>query len=393
MALGGIAILVAASNVAHSQYYYPYGYGNAGYGFGGWGGTVNGSVLRGMGAFAEAEGVYNYDTAAAEAIDANTVMRLNQYLYLSELEGRRRYAAHQAAVLNMDKAHYQAHQARIRDNPTEADIDSGDALNVILDQMTDPKVVSGSSSTLRLANANVSASAIREIPFRDETDAITLSLDEMTDPKNWPLPLRSDAFKPEREAYQKAVDDALAEDTNGGTLKPETIARVRRAVGDLYRKVEATIPKTQQPDHLQAMNYLKGLAGLSRMLERPNVEAVLSELEKIQNTTVGNLVSFMHAYSLRFAPATTPRQRAIYRDLYPVMVAQRDKVVGRPGDADAPPPAPVENPTAIFNGINPNHLHPRSTSANSTSPPATPTPAPANPAPAPATPAPAPGTP
>ena len=210
-----------------------------------------------------------------------------------------------------------------------------------------------------MANAPISAAAIREIPFRDETDAITLSLDQLTEPGSWPFPLRADAFKADREAYQKAVDDALAEDTDG-SIKPETVARVRRAVANLMAKVEATIPKTQQPDHLQAMNYLKGLAGLSRMLEKPNVEAVLTELEKIQNTTIGNLIAFMHTYNLRFAPPTTPKQRAVYRDLYPNMAMARDKIVGKPGEIvePTPQPRPVDDPTALFYGVDPKHLYP-----------------------------------
>jgi hypothetical protein len=183
----------------------------------------------------------------------------------------------------------------------------------------------------------------------------------LTDPNSWPFPLRADAFKAEREAYQKAVDDALAEDKEG-TIKPETVARVRNTVAALYRKVDATIPTTQQPDHLQAMNYLKGLAGLSRMLEKPNLEGVLAELEKIQNTTIGNLVAFMHAYNLRFDPATTPKQRSVYQELYPLLAAARDKMMGKPGDAitnnTPPPPPPVDNPTALFQGIDASHLNP-----------------------------------
>ena len=264
----------------------------AGYGFGGWGEHPPGEHRPGARRLRRRARASTTTTPPwPTSINEDTVVRYNQYLYNSVLEARRRYNREHAARLKMDDTHYQERTSRLRDNPTKDDIDSGDALNVILDQLTDPRVMHGSS--LRLANATSAAQAIRDIPFRDETDAITLSLDEMTDPKNWPLPLRSDAFKPEREAYQKAVDDALAEDKDG-SLKPETVARVRNAVAALYQKVNDTIPKTQQPDHLQAMNYLKGLAGLSRMLERPNVEAVLAELEKVQNTTVGNLAG-LHA--------------------------------------------------------------------------------------------------
>jgi len=328
-----------------------------------------------LGAFAEGAGVYNYDTATARSINTDTAIRLNQYIWNSELEARARWNAHQARRLNLSNDEYKARVSRIRNNPTPVDVESGETLNDILGQMTDPRITSGSA--LRMANTKIGSALVRQIPFRDETDAITLSLDEMTDPKNWPLPLQSDTFKAEREAYQKAVDDALAEDKEGGTLKPQTVARVRAAVNALFNKVEATIPKTQQPDHLQAMNYLKGLAGLSRMLERPNVEAALAELEKIDNTTVGNLVAFMHSYNLRFAPAATPKQRAAYAELYPILVSERNRIVGKPGENETPPPQaqpqPVDNPTAIFYGLDPSHLKPKPAPA----PP--PAPAPAKP--------------
>jgi len=374
----GFAFLMATGGGAQAQFYYPGGYGYTGYGFGGWGSTPQGSILRGLGAYAEEEGVYNYDTAVADSVEANTAMRLNQYLWNSELEARRRYASQQAARLNLNNSQAKAREYRLRNNPSPEDIDSGAALNLILHQLTDPKVIGGSG--LRMADAKVPASSIRGIPFRDETDAITLSLDQLTDPKSWPLPLRSDAFTPEREAYQKAIDDALAEDKEG-TLKPETVARVRNAVATLARKVEAAIPKTQQPDHLQATNYVKGLAGLSRMLERPNVEAVLAQLEKMESTNVGNLVAFMHTYNLRFGPATTPKQSAVYRELYPTMVDQRDKILGKPTDAngEAAPPPPVENPTAIFHGLDPNHLYPKPPSTSPTPAPPAADPAPAKP--------------
>jgi hypothetical protein len=378
LVLFGLALVALTGSSARSQYYYPGGYGYGGWGFGGWGGTAEGSILRGMGAYAEAAGVYNYDSAVAGSINTDSYMRLNNYLYLSELEAQRRYAAHHAAKMNLDNAHYRAYQSRLLQSPTKEDIDSGSALNALLNQLTDPRVISGSGSSLRMADAKIPAASIKEIPFRDETDAITISLDQLTDPKSWPAPLRSDDFQAEREAYQKAVDDALAEDKDGGTLKSETVAKVRNAVSNLYAKVDQTIPKTRQPDHLQAMNYLKGLAGLSKMLERPNVEAALSELEKIENTTTGNLIAFMHAYNLRFDAAKTPKQVNVYRDLYPAMIAARDKIVGKPTDANNnAAPAPVENPTAVFHGFDPNHLHPKTPASNTAPAP----PAPANPNP------------
>ncbi len=384
LTLLGLAFFASSTTAAWSQYYYPGGYGTGGYGFGGWGGTAEGTVLKGMGSYAQGEGVYNYDSAVAGSVNTESAVRLNQYLYNSELEGRVRYNRHHARRLALDTAHYQAYQSRVRDNPSQADIDDGAALNLILDHLTDPKVISGSGAALRMADAKIPAASIRQIPFLDNTDAITLSLDKLTDPKSWPAPLLSPEFTQAREAYQKAVDDALAEDEKGGSIKPETVTRVRASVSSLYAKVDETIPKTRQPDHLQATNYLKGLAGLSRMLEKPNVEGVLADLEKLKDTTFGHLLAFMHSYNLRFGPATTPKEVAVYRELYPTMLAQRDKILGKPGEnqAEPSPSAPVENPTALFHGMDEKHLYgPRNNPAPPAPapPPATPDPASPNP--------------
>src|SRR5205807_698034 len=122
----------------------------------------------------------------------------------------------------VDKSQRSAEQIaqQIRDNPSEADIDSGAGLNAILDQLSHPSILNGSS--LRMANAKIDAKLVRKIPFRDNTDAVTIALDQLTDDKSWPLPLRDPAFDAERKAYIKAVDDALAEDKEGD-LTPASI--------------------------------------------------------------------------------------------------------------------------------------------------------------------------
>ena len=73
----------------------------------------------------------------------------------------------------------------------------------------------------------------------------------------------------------------------------------------------------------------------------------------------------MHTYNLRFAAASTPKQRAIYRELHPLMMNQRDKVVGKTlnDGAEPPPAAPVDNPTAIFYGLDSTHLNPKPATA------------------------------
>ena len=354
--LAALALLAVAAPGAKAQYY-PYGQGWGGGGFGGFGGTIGGDVARGMGAFAAGAGTYNIDTAQANSINANTLMGVNQYLYLSSLEAGARERAHMArrkGLVDKAQANVQQVAEQIKTNPTEADVDSGAALNAILDQLSHPSIMQGSS--LRMANAKIDAKLIRKIPFRDYTDAITIALDQLTDEKSWPLPLRDPAFDAERKAYIKAVDDALAEDKEGD-LSEASIRRVRSAISDLSKRVGEVIPPSRKAEHLEATGYIKGLAGFSRMLEKANVEQVLAELEKLETTSAGNLIAFMHSYNLRFAPATTPGQRDAYRQLFPIMVATRDKLIGKPGETAPPDNVQPVPPTAYFQGIDEKHLH------------------------------------
>ena len=77
----------------------------------------------------------------------------------------------------------------------------------------------------------------------------------------------------------------------------------------------------------EAANYIKALVAMSRMLQKPDVDKILAELDKVKETSLGSLLAFMHAYNLRFAPAKNAAQAAIYSSLYPPMAAARDRIL------------------------------------------------------------------
>ena len=93
-----------------------------------------------MGAYAAGAGYYNQSTAVARSINADTVMRWNQYVYQSQMNANRIHAARLARDRNASIQDVDKIQKRLRDNPEPADIYSGDALNVALDEINDPRV-------------------------------------------------------------------------------------------------------------------------------------------------------------------------------------------------------------------------------------------------------------
>ena len=55
------------------------------------------------------------------------------------------------------------------------------------------------------------------------------------------------------------------------------------------------------------------------MLNDPSMKKFLAELEEGKERTVGDLITFMNAYNLRFGPATSDRQVEIYTRLVPIL--------------------------------------------------------------------------
>jgi hypothetical protein len=355
-----VSVLMLAAGEARAQYYGGYG----GWGWGGWGGagsTVEGSIAQGLGYYLQGAGSYNEETAVANSINADTIMRWNEFMFLSQQEANRREYLRRQRMAKRDADSMETINKRARENPTDRDIEDGDALNAVLDQITHPRI---HSTALRLIKTPIDAKVIRDIPFVNASEAVTVSLGQLTGEEVWPIALQAETFAPARKAYQDAVAKAIKEDEEG-TLTPGTIKAVEEAAARLRAKLEANKPGDPS-QYREALNYVRGLIGMARMLEKPQVDKIIAELDMVKDTTIGNLLGFMHTYNLRFAPATNTAQRTVYENLYPIMAAARDRVLK---DAEAgangnPPPAPDNRrATDFFQGMHLEHLESRSSNA------------------------------
>ena len=324
LAFAIVLSLAALSGPAHAQWGYggyPYGYG--GYGWGGWGGTAQGDIARGLGYFAIGAGIYNQETAIARSINVDTMIRWNQYVYLSQQEATREYFARRNAAIAKDKNAYVALMKRIQESPTAHDIENGDALNAALDQLSDPRI---HSSALRTADTPISAKWIRDIPFRHASEAVTFSLTQLKASAQWPAVLLEPRFASERAEFETLVDEIRKENMESGQISPGNISKLRGIIGRLKDKLSA-MPLEDTAENQEALKFIKTVTALARLLEKPEIDEVLSELTKIEKTSIGNLLAFMHTFNLRFAPATTPRQRMIYNELYPILDQTRDRII------------------------------------------------------------------
>jgi hypothetical protein len=329
LALGFVAVLAAAGE-ARAQFgygYYPYGY--ASYGWGGWGQNPQGSIARGLGYYATGLGNLEVADAQATAINTNAEMQWDQFMYNSQLTANRNAQLRSRERMLRDIKAGDALNKQAPAAPGNADIANGNALNAALDQITDPRV---HTSALRLATAKVPGRVIRAIPFANASEAVTISLDQLTAENGWPVALRAPEFRDERVAYSAAVDQALKQ-VQDGDISPQTVQQMRAALSRLKAKLDA-VPPADRARFGEAETYLKSLYAMTRMLERPDYEKIIAELDSIKETTLGSLLGFMLTFNLRFGRPTTPEQTASYRELYPILAAHRDRVMKDAGLID-----------------------------------------------------------
>ena len=329
-----LALAIAATHTAsaRAQYGYPGGY--RGYGWGGWGGggeTPQGSIARGMGAYAAGAGYYNQQTAVARSINVDTAMRYNQYMYESNQEANRLHHAKLTGDKADNLAAYNKTQTRLRENPSRQDIYAGDALNAAVEQIEDPRVYSRS---LQGSKAKIGGKMIRNIPFRYAPGAITVSIQRLIDGSPPPV-LMTETFEEDRAAF-KSLGQEIRKDLKAGEKpNPETVdkalAIINAGRGEGRQDLAQEHPRSQR-----SRQVLEGRPWPARHAADPALDILLAGVEEHPEATLGQLLAFMSAYNLRFGEATTPTQKAVYDSLYPMLAELRAEVA--PASPGSPRP-------------------------------------------------------
>jgi hypothetical protein len=293
------------------------------WGWGGWGGgagTLQGSMMQGAGVAAAGAGMYNQETAVARSINANTAMQVNQYMYEVNKTNAKYYYARSATRQKEESAVGEKHYNQVHDHPSPHDIHTGDALNVVLDELTNPQVY---SQVLKTATQPIDTQVVKNVVFAYAANMVAISLDELS-ARGVPDYLMTTAdFAQERAALKELFGKVRQEVEYKGQASAETLANCRANIKALKDKVDSLLP-ADSPNRLESDNFLKALTGLTKMLTRPSLAQYLVELDKIKSTTLGHLISFMHTFNLRFGAAKTPEQEQAYDQVFPLLVAVRD---------------------------------------------------------------------
>ena len=309
-------VLVVSGSSARSQYGWVGGWG----GWGGAGSTVAGSIAYGMGQLRRGAGAYNEQTAQARSVNAQTAMQVNDYMYAVNQRNAKN------ELIRMNRRRKRVNEAadatykRLHDNPDSFDIHSGSALNVVLDELTNPEVY---TQVVQKATEPIDSQLVKNIVFQHAPNMIAISLEDLS-ARGVPDALATDpAFEADRQAIRALVAKARQEAEGEVQVSIETLRRPGGHQGDAGQGRHDVSARDARPD--QSDNFLKAFYGLTKMLERPNVDQFLEGLNKYPTTTLGHLITFMYSFNLRFGAAKTPVQEATYDQLYPILVRLRDE--------------------------------------------------------------------
>ena len=289
------------------------------------GSTAQGDYLRGVGVASFGMGVYNRQTAEANSINANTEMRLNEYVYACLMNENRMNAEHRDAMVEKNKENYNKIRQRIEQHPEARDVRKGDALNAVLEQLNNPKI---QESTSRTVTVPLSVDEVRRIPFKLGAKGVkSFSIARLTakDKGKWPVAFQDNQFDRDRREFEKALDNAL-EQQYKGSMQLESIKAVQKTVDNLEFTLEKVVGRISDTLYIEARERLKEMRATVEMLKTQSVEQALGELDRYAGTTVNDLRVFMLRHKLQFADAGNPDERELFPQLYAKLGEQKDRV-------------------------------------------------------------------
>ncbi len=289
------------------------------------GSTVEGDYLRGVGVAAAGMGAYNYDSAVAGSINTDTAIRWNEYLAAVAKYQARMYAMKRQQKHDMDSKAYKEVRKRIQENPEERDVQNGDALNSVMEQLLDPAIA---ESAFRYEPVPLSVDVVTRIPFKLDKENLVFSMHRLTatGKDKWPPALQDPLFARERRNYERALD-AVLEQQIEGKMTLEAMHAVEVAVDDLFQRLNEVVPPSSKKPYIEAKNRLEDFRKTaSKLITSHRMELVIGQLDQYSGTTVRDLLVFMQKNKLGFAVADSPEEKGLYPELYASLVLQRDKV-------------------------------------------------------------------
>jgi hypothetical protein len=308
---GGYANPYSTASLTSTGYGGYGGYGEGGYGgYGGYYESPIGGYMRGTADIVTSQGKWMKDLQQASL----TKEQVRQ----SKIDTRRKYfdewlyERKNTPTFEEEREFFNKQQLlRSLNNPPETEIWSGQALNDILAD------VAKIDKNARGPAVPIDEDVLRHINLTTGPGAGNAGLLKNDARLTWPMALRDEGYKADRDLVNSLAVDAVRQAINGrvdaGALKELTAA-----AGRLRQNLAANIKDLTANQYTEASRFLGFLEDAIRVLGRPDAGDYFTRKYAAQGKDIADLVRNLNAKGLRFAPATPgdePAYLAVHRAL------------------------------------------------------------------------------
>lgn len=296
------------------------------------GSTAEGDYLRGLGIAAQGIGFLELSNAQATSINLDSWIRLDLYIGAVAAYEAKMHAARLEANAQKARENHAKIQQRLKENPEARDVDKGDALNVILEELNAGRYQESAQGFIKVP---MPVELIRRIPFKlPEKGVKSFSIQRLTAKgrSKWPVAMQDPKFDFERKAYEEALDQALEQQV-AGKVEKSSIDRLEAAVDDLQARLERVYQPTDKR-YIDGRERIRQLQDTVEMLRWTKIQLALKELDQYAGQTVNDLRIFMRNHNLQFSSGSTPEERELMPQVFEKLKTHQLKLVEAPSHAE-----------------------------------------------------------
>jgi hypothetical protein len=197
---------------------------------------------------------------------------------------------------------------RSRNNPPATEIWSGKALNDLLQDLQQRGAAGAHGPPVYL-----NQELLKEVNVTVGTTTAGLGVLKNDGKLQWPLALADDRYAATRKQTEDLAAQAVKQ-AQSGAVNPKTLQDLIGSVNKLQGQLKDNAANIEPNQYIKAKRYLNDLNASLTTLQDPNATKYFSKQWTAQGNTVAELVQYMTAQGLKFAPAT-PGDEAAYNML------------------------------------------------------------------------------
>jgi len=186
----------------------------------------------------------------------------------------------------------------------------------------------------------------------NNAERVTLMLDQMREAVKWPEVFEGQRFENDRKLFDELRVQIRKEAGENSEISAKTLRGAEAHLNDMRARVTAQ-PLPDPLDQQEAMKFLTTCQHLVNLMKKPDIQPAMIALRQVKDTTIGNLLGFMHSFNLRFGPATTLKEKQAYNRLFEVLDQTRDQILAEAKiDSTATARATPRQATEFFQNLN-----------------------------------------